>query len=223
MAQYEARENRFNDSLAGRVGGFLKSIGLADGEARMQDVGIIQEIAKMPNVEFEQKIQMITQAKPLMYKSSIPALAAVESRPLLAETVDLEMSMTVSASTTEESSKDKSVESDTQAELKVSARIGLFRIGGTIHQGVKASNSNHSSRKRQSDYTSVTDMKMHMTRHPIAEGLAKAIDTQNSILQATAEADLSIVKANIDRSINTAPETPVLPEVEPEGEDQEAA
>ena len=216
MAEYEARENRFNDSLAGRVGGFLKSIGLADGETRMQDVGIIQEIAKLPNVEFEQKIQMITQEKPLIYKSSIPALAAVESRPLLAETVDLEMSMNVSASTTEESSKDKSVETDTQADVKFSARIGFFRIGGTVHQGVKASNSNHSSRKRKSDYSATTDMKLHMTRHPIAEGLAKAIDTQNAILQAVAEADLAIVKANIDRSVNEADGTPQLPEAQPE-------
>ena len=218
MAEYEARENRFNDSLAGRVGGFLKSVSLADGEARMQDVGIVQEIAKMPNVEFEQKIQMITQEKPMLYKSSIPALAAVESRPLLAETVDLEMSMNVSASTTEESGSEKSVDSDTQAEVKFEARIGLFKIGGTVHQGIKAHNSTHSSKKRQSDYSSTTDMKMHMTRHPIAEGLAKAIDTQNAILQAAAQADLAIINANIERSINQTEETPVLPEDEVEEE-----
>ena len=216
MAEYEARENRFNDSLAGRVGGFLKSVSLADGEARMQDVGIIQEIAKMPNVEFEQKIQMITQERPMLYKSSIPALAAVESRPLLAETVDLEMSMNVSASTTEESSKDKSMESDTQVKVDFSARIGLFKIGGTVHQGIKATNSTHSSKKRQSDYSATTDMKLHMTRHPLAEGLAKAIDTQNAIMQAAAEADLAIVKANIDRSINAVEEDPVLPEADTE-------
>ena len=218
MAEYEARENRFNDSLAGRVGGFLKSVSLADGEARMQDVGIIQEIAKMPNVEFEQKIQMITQERPMLYKSSIPALAAVESRPLLAESVDLEMSMNVSASTTEETSKDKSVDSDTQIAAEASGRIGLFKIGIKTQQGIKASNSNHSSRKRQSDYSSTTDMKLHMTRHPIAEGLAKAIDTQNAILQAAAEADLALVKANIDRSINAVEEPPVLPEATSDSE-----
>ena len=125
--------------------------------------------------------------------------------------------MNVSASATDESGAEKSVDSDTQAEVKFEARIGLFKIGGTVHQGVKAHNSTHSSKKRQSDYSSTTDMKMHMTRHPIAEGLAKAIDTQNSILQAAAEADLAIIKANIDRSINSVPETPVLPE-EPEPE-----
>ena len=42
MAEYEARENRFNDSLAARVGGFMKSVSLADGEARIQDLGIVQ-------------------------------------------------------------------------------------------------------------------------------------------------------------------------------------
>ena len=124
------------------------------------------------------------------------------------------MSMTVSASTTEETSRDKSVESDTQLDVNFSARIGLFKIGGKVHQGVKASNSNHSSRKRQSDYSATTDMKLHMTRHPIAEGLAKAIDTMNAIAQSAADADLAVVKANIGRSVNAAPETPVLPEAD---------
>ena len=223
MAEYEARENRFNDSLAGRVGGFLKSVSLADGEARMQDVGIVQEIAKMDNVEFEQKIQMLTQEKPMLYKSSIPALAVVESRPLLAETVDLEMSMNVSASTTDESSKDKNLDSDTQIDTELSGRLGLFKIGIKAHQGIKASNATHSSRKRQSDYSATTDMKLHMTRHPIAEGLAKAIDTQNAILQAAAEVNLAIVQANIDRSVNEVEAEPVLPEAESEVEEEAAA
>ena len=210
MPQYEGREKRFNQDLPGIVGNFMTAVSMADGKARMQDLAIVQEIAKMPNVELSQKIELLTQTKPVVYKSSIPALAAVESRPFLAETVDLEMSMNVSASTTDE----KSVDSKTDVATQFSFRAGLFRASGSM----KASVSTHSSKKRQSDYSATTDMKLHMIRHPLAEGLAKAIDTQNLILQKAAEADMAVITANLENSINDPEKVPALPDYKGEND-----
>ena len=211
----ERRENRFNNTLAGRVGGFMKAVSLADGDARMQSVGITQAILEMPNVTLAQKIDILNRKDPLVYAASLPAVLVAEARPLLAETVDLEMSMTVSAHTEAE----KSVDSKTSGSAKVSFGFGLFK--GTAQMSSEV--STHSKNKRTSDYSSTTDMKLHMARHPLPEGLAKTLDSMASVTESANKINEAIIRQKLESIAQEPMEVPTEAEVDGEGDDAETA
>lgn len=202
MAEYEERERHFNDTLPGIVGNFMKAVSLADGDARMQAVGILQQILDMPNIKLEQKIDILNRENPLVYAASLPAVLVSEGRPFLAETADLEMSMNVSASTESE----KSLDSHSEGSARVSFGFGLFK--GTA--SIKASVSTHSKQKRSSDYSATTDMKLHMSRHPLPEGLAKVLDSMNEVAKAANGINVALANREVARIVNE--ENPQLPE-----------
>ena len=131
MAEYAEREKRFNNDLPKTVGNFMLAVSIADGLARMQSVEITRQILALPNVTLEQQIDILNRDKPLVYAASLPAVTFAETRPFLAETAELEMSMNVSASTTSE----KSVDSSSEGSGK--ATFGWGFIKGEI--GMKAS------------------------------------------------------------------------------------
>ena len=206
MAEYQQREDRFNDSLPARVGSFMLAVSMADGLARMQSVEITKQILEMPNVTLEQKIDILNRDEPLVYAASMPSVTYAEPRPLLAESVDLEMSMNVSAST--EETKDL----DSTSEGHGEATFGWGFIKGKI--GMKASVSTHSSKKRTSDYSATTDMKLHMIRHPLPEGLAKTLDSMNEVAKACNDINVAIARQEITRLVNE--ENPQLPKAKKE-------
>ena len=189
MAEYANREAAFGDSLPGRVGGFMLAVGMADGMARMQAVDITRQILELPNVELQQKISILNREDPLVFAASMPAALYTEARPFLAETADLNMSMRVNTKTSSEKSLDSKVDSTTKA----SARIGFFKIEQTI----QASVSTHSNQTRESDYGAVTDMKLHMARHPLPEGLAKTLDAMNEFAHSANEINIALAKQSI--------------------------
>ena len=209
MAEYAEREKRFNNDLPKTVGNFMMAVSMADGMARMQSVEITRQILALPNVTLKQKIDILNRDKPLVYAASLPAVTFAETRPLLAETADLEMSMNVTASTTEE----KSVDSSSEGSGKATFGFGLFKA----EIGIKASVSTHSSKKRKSDYSATTDMKLHMARHPLPEGLALQLDAMNAVATACNEINVALAKAEASRIGND--DAAVLPEDTPE-EDQ---
>ena len=191
MAEYAEREKQFNDSLPAMVGNFMLASSMADGVARMQSVEITRKILELPNITIEQKIDILNRDKPLVYASSLPSVLTAEPRPFLAKSLDLEMSMTVSASTSSESDLD----SKTEGSARVSFGFGLFKGTATM----KAAVSTHSSKKRSSDYTATTDMKLHMERHPLPEGLAKTIDAMNDVAKATNDINVAVARREVAR------------------------
>ena len=193
MAEYAEREQKFNQDLPGTVGQFMLAVSQADGTARMQAVEITDQILKLPNITLEQKISILNSDDPLVYAASLPAVVVAEARPLLAEEVDLNMSMTVHAATTTQ----QDVDSQTDVSGTGSFRAGLFKFSTTM----KASVATHSSKKRESDYTATTDMHLKMRRHPLPEGLAKVLDSMNEVCKAANEVNVALAKREIDRSI----------------------
>lgn len=164
MEWFAGRENSFNDSLAGRVSGFMLSTSMADGLARMQDAQILQQILKMPNIDATQTIELLDAEKPLVYKANMPAAMLAELRPFLAERAELAMSMNVHAAAEEAS------QTAASGEASGSASIGFAFWKASM--SMKASYSKNSQQKRSSDYSATTDMKLTMTRHSLAEGVS---------------------------------------------------
>ena len=212
--QYAGRERKFNQDLPATVGQFMLAVSNADGVARMQAVEITDQILKLPNITLEQKIGILNHDDPLVYAASLPAVTIAEARPLLAEEVDLDMSMTVHAAT----AITKDVDSQIDASGTGSFRAGLFKFSTTM----KASVATHSSKKRESDYTATTDMRLKMRRHPLPEGLAKVLDAMNEVAKAANEVNVALAKREVDRMIEEdnpqLPKASELPAAEGEGE-----
>ena len=211
MSEYSNREKRFNDDLPKIVGNFMLAVSMADGLARMKSVEITKQILEMPNIKLEQKIDILNRDKPIVFSSSLPSVTYAEPRPFLAESADLEMSMNVSASTVDE----KSVDSSSEGSGKVSFGWGMFK--GSI--GIKASVSTHSNKKRQSDYSATTDMKLRMIRHPLPEGLAKTLDAMNEVAKSVNQINIALASREVDRLVNE--DNPQLPEPTPEENEDE--
>ena len=201
MAEYEERERQFNESLPGIVGNFMTAVCLADGRARMQAVEVTRQILELPNLDIQQKIGILNREDPLVFAQSLPSVIVSEPRPFLADTVDLEMSMTVSASTMSESSKDG------EREIGGSGGFKIGPFSGSM--SIKANTSTHSTKKRASDYSATTDMKLHMIRHPLSEGLAKSIDAMNEIGISMAQLNIGLANREVTRI--AAEEDPQLP------------
>ena len=215
-AQYEGRENRFNDSLPARVGGFMSAVSLADAETRMQAVEILQRIMELPNLTLAQKIDILNRRDPLVFAQSLPAAVVGELRSLLAESVELDMSMTVGARTSAESS----VDSKTTGSAKVTFGFGLFKGSAQMSSQV----STHSKHKRDSDYSATTDMRLRMTRHPLPEGLQKSLDAMASIVDAANEINIALAKREIQQIANSdQAKLPTEAEVDAEPEQQAEA
>ena len=137
----------------------------------------------------------------MVLSTSLPAAIYIEPRPFLAESVKFNMSMNVSASTVEENVKDSAKEVSGTLGFK----IGPFRGSGSL----KATSSTHSSKKRASDYSSTTDMELVMTRHPLAEGYAKSMDTMNKFADAINQINIKLAEAEASRIM--AQDQPQLP------------
>ena len=205
--QYAKRERKFNQDLPGTVGHFMVAVSGADATARMQAVELLQQVLELPNITIQQQISILNSDKPLVYAASLPAVLASEVAPLLAESVELDMSMTVHAST----STTQDVDSKTDVSGTGSFKAGLFKFSTTM----KASVATHSSKKRESDYTATTDMRLRMTRHPVPEGLAKILDSMNEVAKAANEVNVMLAKREVDRIVDE--DDPQLPTEAVEG------
>ena len=194
MSEYAKRERRFNQDLPGTVGHFMVAVSGADAMARMQAAELLQQVLELPNITFEQQVGILGSDQPLVYAASLPAVLASEVAPLLAESVELDMSMTVHAATSETTG----VDSKTDVSGSGSFRAGLFKFSTTM----KASVSTHSTKKRDSSYEAVTDMRLRMTRHPVPEGLATVLDSMNAVTKAANEVNVMLAKREVDRMID---------------------
>ena len=212
MAEYAEREKRFNDDLPKIVGEFMRSVSMADGEARIQAVGITKMILELPNISIQQKISILNSDKPIAFGSDLPSVVYSEPRPLLAEDVTLKMSMNVHAAT----SSEKAVDSTSEGGGEATFGWGLLKVKAHM----KASVSTHSTKKRDSDYSATMDMEMKMTRHPLPEGLAKSIDSMNEIAKSVNEINVALARREIERIVHE--ENAQLPEPKSD-EDGEAA
>ena len=200
MAQYRGREESFNGSLPGIVSGFMVAIAEGDADARMRNIELLQAVMEMDDVSLEAKISILNREDPAVFALTTPALMHAELGPFLAESVEYDMSMSVHASTVTE----KGVDSETTTDAKASGG-GLFAKASI---GIKATVSTHSNKKRASDYSATTDMRMRMSRHPIPEGTSRMLDSMLSFVDSFNQVNIDLGKAEAARIAGEGPELP---------------
>ena len=138
--QFAAREQQFNNSMAGVVGNTVKSVIIADADGQKAYVERLKALCSLPNITFKEAVNILGQDKPLELGIDIPALVACNIEPLGVTEAELHMSMTTHASAMD----DKDIEGKAALDGEGSIGWGPFKISAHVH----AETSVHSDHKR---------------------------------------------------------------------------
>lgn len=198
-----ATNNPSNEALvnqlsmaAGTLGARIVEIGtsMARSDQQLQTAHLqdfIQPLLKAPPVVFEQVESMPGDFDDLVRHSTTPAIAAVNGERLAFQEATFEFDMTVGSHTEVASSTDVNVKSQTDIE----AGWGMFKF----KQSIAADISHKNSQSRSTDMSSRLSMTARMSREPISEGLAKAIDAANEFSRVANQIRLQISAAKISQ------------------------
>ena len=201
MAEYEQRERNFNRSLPGIFANYTTGLVIADAEGKLKYLEFVQAIFETPNLTIDQRISIIKSETPLSIGLSVPAASVIDISPLGVESASLKMSMTVHASEVQE----KSLDSQTDSEVEVTAGWGPVKVKAKI----KASISTHSNHKRESDYTATTDAELKMTRQPVPETLAKIMDSFSEVAMEAMKINQQIITNEAAQASEEAEAAPI--------------
>ena len=187
MADYEAREKAFNEGLGGIIGSFTVAAVEADNMAKDATIHRYISLLEQGNVEFKANTTLIGMEEKLETGLSMPAIAVAPIEPIVVEEAELSMSMTVSAH------QETSLAVDAGVEAEGTAGLGIGPFQAKVK--IKASVSVKSDKKRSSDYSATTDVRVRLRQGTPPEGLQKVIDA----LVANTEKGLAINERLIDR------------------------
>ena len=173
----------------------------------MRNVELLQEVMKMDDVSLEAKIKILNREDPAVFALTTPALMHAELRPVPRGVRRVgHVHERWNASTAER------------------RRVWILRLRRTRRPAAadflqrRASASRRRLRrtprkKRASDYSASTDMRMRMSRHPIPEGTSKCLDALLSFTDSFNQVNIDLGKAE---AAQIAGEGPSLPEPSPE-------
>ena len=186
MSEYANREREYYNSLPGMVSQQIEAQTLAAAKGDMKYAEYCQAVAKLPSLTIQEKMDIIYSDQPMNFGITIPGMGTVNLKPYGAIESDIEFSMTVHASTNTDDSSD--------ASGTVEASGGV-KMGPLFHGSFKSSGSfsKHSATKRESDYTAVVDVKVHMGRLEVPETLQKVMDMMGEVTKAGTQVNLALV------------------------------
>ena len=166
MSEYAGREQAFNKSLGGILGGLAVSLVEADNIAidkQIERTGHLLN-GEIPNLLCDTTVTIAGLSEPLKTSMSIPPALIAPNSSLRITSAKASMDMTTSAHTEDT----RKLDVGGSAEGKVG--YGPFSLK------IKADISVSAEKKRSSDYTSTTHAEITMAPTPFSEGLQKVID-----------------------------------------------
>lgn len=179
------QEMNFAKTIPGIFSSYTKSIMTSSCEGKLQFAKFVQAICEMPNLNIDQKIDIINSKQPMNFGVSVPVATVVDMAPVDVSQATLKMSMTV------HNTQQQDVESEVKGGADVQATLGWGPFKASVK--ANASYSRHSSDKRSTDQTSTVDAELVIARQPVPEGLAKILDECNEVVQGAMEINKSLV------------------------------
>ena len=219
MAEYEQRERAFNNGLGDVIGNFAVAAVEADNRAKDATIARYVDLLERGNVDFKAETSLIGMDENLETGISVPVISVAPIEPIVVEEAELKMSMTVSAHQEESSQSDKSVASDTEIEGSGSGGFGPIRVKVRVKQGIKASMSTSSEKKRSSDYSSTTDARILLKQGAPPEGLMKVIDALASNTQKGLEINERLIERQAEAMAARVDTIDALPSGDGESEE----
>ena len=196
MAEYAEREKRFNNGLGEVMGDFAVAVVEADNAAKDATIDRYVTLLEKGNVDFATSTSLIGIDEPLETRISVPVISIAPVDPIVVDEAEIEMSMTVSA----ETSQSDSLRSTTESDTEISGGIGIFKVKTRI----KANVSVDKEKKRRSDYTATTNARLHMRQGEPPETLSKIMDSITSIAQRGMDIQERLIDAKAQRMLDAA-------------------
>lgn len=215
MAEYADRERGFNEGVGDVLGDFAVAAIEADSASKDANIARYIDLLERPNVDFKAETSIIGLDQKLETGISVPVIAVAPIEPLVVAEAEMKMSMTVSAHQDQTDKSDKSVASDTEVEGSGGGGIGPFRVKVRVKQGIKASMSTSSEKKRSSDYSATTDARILLKQGSPPEGLMKVIDALVSNTQKGLEINERLIEKQAQAMATTVDSMEALPEAAP--------
>ena len=168
MAEYEHREKDYGGTLDGLITGFTTSIVNADSLSKHRAAELAIDAFDAGNFDLISEVSLIGLDTPLRTSVSVPKALIMNLNPIVISNATMKTSMSVSAATESESSKD--VGSDMEG--KGTGGFGPVKVSVSV----KAHTAVHSSQKRKSDYRSSCDTELIMEQGETPEGINRLLD-----------------------------------------------
>jgi len=175
--QFQGREAAFPANIAGTLSAFTMSVVDSEFNMKRRHAELSLNWLSQQNVELSQSGRM--NGASMENQMSLPAVFLLHLDSLMPVRASLEMHMDVSAH------REDNLSVDSQTEISVSGGIPLCKGSFKTSLGVSY------DRKRSSDYSSSTAIKMEFERVPSPELLMKVLDMMGEnfrTLQGSAEA-----------------------------------
>lgn len=185
------REAAFNKSIGGTMANFAMAAVIADSAAKDANIARILELLKRPNLDMAATTSLVGMNSNLETRINVPVVAISPINPLVVDSANIVMDMTVSA----HESDSLSVKSDTTVSATASFGVGLFKISGTLTANVSVAKD----QKRSSDYSATTHAEMTLKQGDVPEGLAKIIDSLNSTVQRGLQINEQLISRQADK------------------------
>ena len=169
--QYAAREAQYNDNLGPTIGKFCVACVEADSMAKDTATKRVLDLLGQDNVDIKAEVSLIGKEDALTTRINAPPIVLTKTNPLLIDRAEIEMDMTVSATTESETE----VKSETKVETGVSAGWGPVKVGVKASAGLSVGHKG----RRSSDYRSHVNAKVAMVQGEDPEGLSLLLDAVN--------------------------------------------
>lgn len=190
MAEFENREEQYNDNLGLVIGRFCTAIVEADSEAKDAYTKRVLALVKAGNVDFVADTTIIGSKSPLQTRVSVPTLSVTDAKPIEISTATLDLDMTVDAHRSDVTSEQAKAGGSGEAKIG----YGPFSVGIKVTASMSVSNEH----KRTSDYRSHTHAHVEMGQAETPEGISLILDSLNKSTSKALEINQAIIQAKID-------------------------
>ena len=194
MAEYVQREQRIPDQLGSLIAAFCRNVIEADQYGKIAYADFIQRVTSMGNLSWAVEIGILTMDQALILQNNIPIASLVDLSNFGMKYATLDAEFRVSASTEKDTSK--SINTKTEAKIKIGGIAAAFGAGGSVK--INADTSYKRDERRKSDYSSTISAHIEMERFDPPEGVQMIIDMQNEVVGE----GLAINKALITREVD---------------------
>lgn len=183
------------NSLPGQLGGLVTGLVQADAKGRLENVTIIQELAKLPNMVINSEIDLSIAKEVVKQTFSQPAIQNAILSAFLPTEAEITGNIAISTQTS-------SHEQDTEegsASGSGSVGWGPFKFKATLSASMKCSHDN----QRKSDQTSNMAYKIVMGRVEPPEGSMKIIDAMNKNTERILDIEAAVLQAQLTQAIDS--------------------
>lgn len=202
-------------TFAAKLGEVSLSAMKADHQGQMDYVAYIQALSEIPNISFEQVESLMGGFGELKRHMEMPVLPAVAEGRLGFDTVDMDFNMAIGAHTTHVK--------DTEGTVKTGAEVS----GGTLLWKAKVTMSaevrHQDKQTRATDMTASVNIKAHMKRQCLPEGIASVIDSAVEFSRNANEINKLITGAKVAQIKQSIESGEFDPDAEVEAKSSESA